>query len=81
MSLSTNPWESSGSSFPGTFPCHRRLRGFAPALAAGNTGVLKPAELTPLTAIRLGQLAREARLPEGVLQIIPARVRSLASGS
>jgi aldehyde dehydrogenase (NAD+) len=47
--------------------------GFAPALAAGNTVVLKPAELTPLTALRLGQLAREAGLPDGVLQIIPGK--------
>ena len=39
--------------------------GFAPALAAGNTVVLKPAELTPLTAIRLGELALEAGLPRG----------------
>ena len=39
--------------------------GFAPALAAGNTVVLKPAELTPMTAIRLGELALEAGLPRG----------------
>jgi len=45
--------------------------GFAPALAAGNTVVLKPAELTPLTALRLGELALEAGLPEGVLNILP----------
>src|SRR3712207_9348893 len=47
--------------------------GFAPALAAGNTVVLKPAELTPLTAIRLGELALEAGLPEGVLTVIPGK--------
>jgi acyl-CoA reductase-like NAD-dependent aldehyde dehydrogenase len=47
--------------------------GFAPALAAGNTVVLKPAELTPLTAIRLGELALEAGLPEGVFQIVPGK--------
>ena len=47
--------------------------GFAPALAAGNTVVLKPAELTPLTAIRIGELALEAGLPEGVLTIIPGK--------
>jgi betaine-aldehyde dehydrogenase len=47
--------------------------GFAPALAAGNTVVLKPAELTPLTAIRLGELAVEAGLPEGVLTVIPGQ--------
>ena len=47
--------------------------GFAPALAAGNTVVLKPAELTPLTAIRLGELALEAGLPEGVFTVIPGK--------
>jgi len=43
----------------------------APALAAGNTVVLKPAELTPLTALRIGELALEAGLPPGVLNVIP----------
>ncbi|MET0766492.1 MAG: aldehyde dehydrogenase family protein, partial [Aeromicrobium sp.] len=43
------------------------------ALAAGNTVVLKPAELTPLTAIRLGELGREAGLPEGVFTVIPGK--------
>ena len=47
--------------------------GFAPALAAGNTVVLKPAELTPLTAMRLGELALEAGLPEGVFTVIPGK--------
>ena len=42
----------------------------APALAAGCTIVLKPAEQTPLTALRLGELALEAGLPEGVLNVI-----------
>jgi betaine-aldehyde dehydrogenase len=49
--------------------------GFAPALAAGNTVVLKPAELTPLTAMRIGELAREAGIPEGVFTVIPGRGR------
>jgi acyl-CoA reductase-like NAD-dependent aldehyde dehydrogenase len=44
---------------------------FAPALAAGNTVVLKPAELTPLTAIRLAELALEAGLPEDVFTVVP----------
>ncbi|MBI5709504.1 MAG: aldehyde dehydrogenase family protein [Candidatus Eisenbacteria bacterium] len=43
----------------------------APALAAGNTVILKPAELTPLTAIRIGELALEAGLPPGVLNVLP----------
>jgi acyl-CoA reductase-like NAD-dependent aldehyde dehydrogenase len=47
--------------------------GFAPALAAGNTAVLKPAELTPLTALRLGELALEAGLPEGVFTVVAGR--------
>lgn len=58
---------------PWNFPMPIAAWGFAPALAAGNTVVLKPAELTPLTAIRIGHLAREAGLPEGVLQIIPGK--------
>ena len=47
--------------------------GFAPALAAGNTVVLKPAELTPLTAIRLGELALEAGLPPDVFIVLPGK--------
>jgi acyl-CoA reductase-like NAD-dependent aldehyde dehydrogenase len=56
---------------PWNFPMPIAGWGFAPALAAGNTVVLKPAELTPLTAIRLGELALEAGLPPGVLEVIP----------
>jgi betaine-aldehyde dehydrogenase len=47
--------------------------GFAPALAAGNTVVLKPAEITPLTAIRLAELALEAGLPEHVFTVLPGK--------
>jgi acyl-CoA reductase-like NAD-dependent aldehyde dehydrogenase len=56
---------------PWNFPMPIAAWGFAPALAAGNTVVLKPAETTPLTALRLGELALEAGLPDGVLQILP----------
>ncbi len=56
---------------PWNFPMPIMGWGMAPALAAGNTVVLKPAELTPLTAIRLGELALEAGLPEGVLTVVP----------
>ena len=58
---------------PWNFPMPIAGWGFAPALAAGNTVVLKPAELTPLTAIRLGELATEAGLPEGVFTVIPGK--------
>ncbi len=58
---------------PWNFPMPIAAWGFAPALAAGNTVVLKPAELTPLTALRLGELAREAGLPADVLQVLPGR--------
>jgi acyl-CoA reductase-like NAD-dependent aldehyde dehydrogenase len=46
---------------------------FGPALAAGNTVVLKPAELTPLTAMRLAELALQAGLPEDVFQVLPGK--------
>ncbi|WP_146359793.1 aldehyde dehydrogenase family protein [Arthrobacter yangruifuii] len=58
---------------PWNFPMPIAGWGFAPALAAGNTVVLKPAEVTPLTAMRLGELALEAGLPEGVFQVIPGK--------
>jgi len=58
---------------PWNFPMPIAGWGFAPALAAGNTVVLKPAELTPLTAIRLGELALEAGLPADVLTVIPGK--------
>jgi acyl-CoA reductase-like NAD-dependent aldehyde dehydrogenase len=58
---------------PWNFPMPIASWGFAPALAAGNTVVLKPAELTPMTAIRLGELALEAGIPEDVFQVIPGK--------
>jgi acyl-CoA reductase-like NAD-dependent aldehyde dehydrogenase len=58
---------------PWNFPMPIAAWGFGPALAAGNTVVLKPAELTPMTAIRLGELALEAGLPEGVFQVLPGK--------
>jgi acyl-CoA reductase-like NAD-dependent aldehyde dehydrogenase len=58
---------------PWNFPMTIAGWGLAPALAAGNTVVLKPAELTPLSALRIGELALEAGLPEGVLQILPGK--------
>jgi acyl-CoA reductase-like NAD-dependent aldehyde dehydrogenase len=55
---------------PWNFPLTIAAWKLAPALAAGNTVVLKPAELTPLTAIRFEQLAVEAGLPEGVVNVV-----------
>ena len=58
---------------PWNFPMPIAGWGFAPALAAGNTVVLKPAEVTPLTAIRLAELALEAGIPDGVFNVIPGK--------
>ena len=58
---------------PWNFPMPIAGWGFAPALAAGNTVVLKPAEITPLTAIRIGELALEAGLPPGVFTVVPGK--------
>ena len=58
---------------PWNFPMTIASWGFAPALAAGNAVVLKPAEWTPLTALRLGELALEAGLPEGLFQVLPGQ--------
>ena len=58
---------------PWNFPMPIAGWGFAPALAAGNTVVLKPAELTPLTAIRLGELALRAGLPQDVFTVLPGK--------
>jgi len=55
---------------PWNFPMPIASWGFSAALAAGNTVVLKPAELTPLTAVRLAELALEAGIPEGVFNVI-----------
>jgi aldehyde dehydrogenase (NAD+) len=55
---------------PWNFPLLMAAWKLAPALAAGNTVVLKPAETTPLTALRLGEVLQEAELPEGVVNIL-----------
>ena len=55
------PWN-----FPVLIACWK----LGPALACGNTVILKPAETTPLSAMRLGELALEAGIPEGVLQVV-----------
>jgi acyl-CoA reductase-like NAD-dependent aldehyde dehydrogenase len=58
---------------PWNFPMPILSWGMAPALAAGNTVVAKPAEVTPLTAMRIAELALAAGLPEGVLQVLPGK--------
>ncbi len=55
---------------PWNFPATIASWGLAPALAAGNAVVVKPAELTPLSVLRLAELATEAGLPEGLVQVV-----------
>src|ERR1700751_1864655 len=55
---------------PWNFPIAIPSWKLGPALACGNTVVLKPAELTPLTALRLAELALEAGIPEGVMNVV-----------
>ncbi len=58
---------------PWNFPMPILSWGLGPALAAGNAVVAKPAEMTPLTAMRIGELALAAGLPEGVFQVLPGK--------
>jgi acyl-CoA reductase-like NAD-dependent aldehyde dehydrogenase len=58
---------------PWNFPMTIASWGFAPALAAGNAVLVKPAEWTPLTTIRIGELAAEAGLPAGLFQVLPGK--------
>ena len=58
---------------PWNFPMPILSWGMAPALAAGNVVVAKPAEMTPLTAMRIGELALAAGLPEHVFQVLPGK--------
>lgn len=60
-----------GAITPWNFPAVNSVYKFGPALAAGNTVVLKPSELAPSSALKLAELALEAGLPEGVLNVIP----------
>ncbi len=66
----TERWVWWVRSFRGTFPLLMLAWKVAPALAAGNTVVLKPAEYTPLTALLFAEITREAGLPKGVLNIV-----------
>jgi acyl-CoA reductase-like NAD-dependent aldehyde dehydrogenase len=60
-----------GQIIPWNFPLLMAAWKLAPALACGNTCILKPAEQTPLTALRLGELLQEAGIPDGVVNIVP----------
>jgi acyl-CoA reductase-like NAD-dependent aldehyde dehydrogenase len=62
---------------PWNYPLLLASRGIAPALAAGNTVVLKPATLTPLTALSLGELATAAGFPPGVLNVVTGPGRAV----
>ena len=58
---------------PWNFPMPIAGWGFAPALAAGNCVVLKPAEYTPLTAMKLGEIAKKAEIPDGVFTVVTGK--------
>ena len=66
-----HPWGVCGFIFPWNFPFLLVGWGIAPALAAGNTVVIKPAEDTPLSAIYLAHLAKEVGIPDGVINVVP----------
>jgi acyl-CoA reductase-like NAD-dependent aldehyde dehydrogenase len=65
------PWGPCGFIFPWNFPILLVGWNISPALAAGNTVVIKPAEDTPLSAIYLARLAREVGIPDGVINVVP----------
>jgi acyl-CoA reductase-like NAD-dependent aldehyde dehydrogenase len=65
-----HPWGPCGFIFPWNFPILLIGWNIAPALAAGNTVVIKPAEDTPLSAIYLARLARETGMPDGVINVV-----------
>lgn len=65
------PYGVTGHIIPWNYPIQMGCRSVAPALATGNCCVLKPAEEAPLTPIRLGELAIEAGLPPGALNVVP----------
>lgn len=62
-----------GAVIPWNYPLEMAIWKLGPALAAGNTVVLKPAEQSPLSALRLAELAAEAGLPDGVLNVVPGQ--------
>ncbi|MFC6765247.1 aldehyde dehydrogenase family protein [Natrinema soli] len=64
------PYGVSGQIIPWNFPLSITARGVAPALVAGNTVVVKPAPTTPLSALHLAELCREAGVPDGVINVV-----------
>ena len=64
------PYGVCGFIFPWNFPFTLLLWGIAPALAAGNTVVVKPSEVTPLSSLYVAQLAKEAGLPDGIINLV-----------
>jgi acyl-CoA reductase-like NAD-dependent aldehyde dehydrogenase len=64
------PYGVCGFIFPWNFPFTLLLWGIAPALAAGNTVVVKPSEVTPLSSLFVAQLAAEAGIPDGVINMV-----------
>ncbi len=68
---SRQPWGACGFIFPWNFPFLLIGWGISPALASGNTVVIKPAEDTPLSAIYLAHLAQEIGIPDGVINVVP----------
>ncbi|MDQ8201444.1 aldehyde dehydrogenase family protein [Pelagicoccus sp. SDUM812003] len=64
------PYGVCGFVFPWNFPYNLLLWGIIPALAAGNTVVIKPAELTPLSTLFVAKLAQEAGFPKGVINVV-----------
>jgi aldehyde dehydrogenase (NAD+) len=69
--IARQPWGPCGFIFPWNFPILLIGWNISPALAAGNTVVIKPAEDTPLSAIYLARLAREVGIPDGVINVLP----------
>jgi gamma-glutamyl-gamma-aminobutyraldehyde dehydrogenase len=69
--VSREPVGVVGAVVPWNYPLETAVWKLAPALAAGNSVVLKPAEESPLSALRLAELAAEAGLPDGVLNVVP----------
>ncbi|QDU79385.1 Betaine aldehyde dehydrogenase [Polystyrenella longa] len=69
--VARHPWGPCGFIIPWNFPFLLAGWNLSPALAAGNTTILKPAEDTPLSSLYLAELAKEVGIPDGVINVIP----------